>query len=81
MTYMKLGIEGRIQKEIAKQADEEANSATIRRKLLERYNIFFRHWRDYTVFVAVVSMIGLILTIFNWEATFTSDFRLPETAS
>jgi len=67
---MRLGIDNAFSKMIAKVADDEANSATIRRKLLERYNVFFRHWRDYTVYVAVVSMIGLVLTLFNWEATF-----------
>lgn len=64
-------------KEFYKITAEEVSNAAIKNKMLAQYNNYFRHWRDFTVLNAGFAILGLILTISEWEATFTSEFRTP----
>lgn len=45
--------------------------------LLNKYNIYFNHFRDYTVAVAFLAMCGLKTNIEMWERTFVPAFRDP----
>ena len=49
----------------------ENNDDHIRRKLVEKYNAYYRHWQDYTIMVAVFAIISLFLGIYQWEIEFS----------
>ena len=40
----------------------------IRRKLVEGYNSYYRHWQDMNLLVAFFAIVGLLLAIFQWES-------------
>ena len=42
----------------------------IRRKLMEKYNLYYRHWKDLNILVAIFAIIGLILDVIEWETAF-----------
>ena len=48
----------------------ENKDDTIRRKLIQKYNKYYRHWQDLNLLVALFAMIGLALAISQWETTF-----------
>ena len=48
----------------------ENSDDTIRRKLVQKYNTYYRHWKDLNYIVALFAMVGLVLTCFKWEAYF-----------
>ena len=50
----------------------ENKDDTIRRKLIEKYNKYYRHWQDLNLLVALFAMIGIALSIIQWETTFNS---------
>ena len=41
----------------------EYTDEAIRRKLVNKYNAYYRHWRDLNFLVALLAMIGLFLAI------------------
>ena len=51
---------------------QENSDETIRRKLIEKYTKFYRHWKDFNVLIAVLAGLGLILGLFQWETEFYS---------
>ena len=46
----------------------ENNDDYIRRKLIEKYNSYYRHWTDFTILAAVFALIALFLSIYQWES-------------
>ena len=46
------------------------NDDTIRRKLVSKYNNYYRLWQDFNLLVGLFAMIGLILAIIEWEYNF-----------
>lgn len=50
----------------------------MRTKLLQRYNNYFQHWRDFSIVLAFFALCGLWLTIRQWEDTFNRAFRDPD---
>ena len=42
----------------------------IRRKLIEKYNTYYRHWQDLNLLVALFALIGLLLCVIEWETAF-----------
>lgn len=42
----------------------------IRRKLIEKYNKYYRHWQDLNLLVALFALIGLLLCVIEWETAF-----------
>lgn len=49
----------------------------LRARLLQRYNNYFQHWRDFSIVLAFFAISGLWLTIRQWEDTFNRAFRDP----
>ena len=60
----------------------ENNDDYIRRKLIEKYNAYYRHWKDFNLLIAVFAIIGLVLAISQWESEFSERGKdgmdLPE---
>lgn len=50
----------------------ENNDDHIRRKLIEKYNAYYRHWQDLNWLVAIFACIALFLSIYQWESEFSS---------
>ena len=49
---------------------------TIRRKLIDKYNMYFRLWKDFNGLVAIFAIIGLALACIRWENSFMT--RSPD---
>ena len=49
---------------------EDNTDETIRRKLVSKYNNYYRLWQDFNLLVGLFAMIGLILAIIEWEYNF-----------
>jgi hypothetical protein len=49
----------------------------IRNKLVKRYNKYYAHWKDVNVLVAVLAMIGLLMTFLTWDYTFPDRYNDP----
>lgn len=45
----------------------ENNDDYIRRKLIQKYNAYYRHWTDFTILTAIFAVIALFLAIYQWE--------------
>ena len=50
----------------------ENSDEYIRRKLIDKYNAYYRHWQDLNMLVALFAMIGMTLCIVEWESSFSS---------
>ena len=48
----------------------ENNDEFIRRKLIEKYNNYYRHWLDLNLLVCLFATAGLFMAIFEWESQF-----------
>jgi hypothetical protein len=55
---------------IFKVADEEVSGDKIRIDLIKKYENYFSHFKSYSVLLAFCAMIGLLLSVLNWEETF-----------
>ena len=53
----------------------EYNDDAIRKRLVKKYNLYYGHWKDLNLLVAVFAMIGLVVSAIHWEANF--DGRGP----
>lgn len=49
---------------------EDNTDETIRRKLVSKYNNYYRLWQDFNLLVGLFAMISLILAIVEWETNF-----------
>lgn len=38
--------------------------------MIDKYNTYYRHWKDANILCAVYAMLGLFLTLLNWRGTF-----------
>ena len=47
----------------------------IQRRLIERYNVCFSYYRDFTCLVALIAMGGLLIAIARWEKSFDEEKR------
>ena len=59
----------------------ENNDDYIRRQLIKKYNLFYRHWKDLNLLVALFAITGLILSLYTWESSFADrgvDGKLPD---
>ena len=45
----------------------ENSDQAVRRKLIKKYNLYFKHWQDYNLLVASLAMTGLAIGLFEWE--------------
>ena len=52
------------------------NDDSVRRKLVSKYNNYYRLWQDFTLLVALFAIIGLVLAVMQWEKSF--DGRGPK---
>eukprot|EP00354_Favella_ehrenbergii_P012550 CAMPEP_0170454584 /NCGR_PEP_ID=MMETSP0123-20130129/2787_1 /TAXON_ID=182087 /ORGANISM="Favella ehrenbergii, Strain Fehren 1" /LENGTH=76 /DNA_ID=CAMNT_0010717345 /DNA_START=126 /DNA_END=356 /DNA_ORIENTATION=+ len=43
---------------------------TIRRKLVAKYNNYYRLWQDFNILVAFFALISLALAVAEWETQF-----------
>jgi len=50
----------------------ENSDDTVRRKLVAKFNNYFRHWQDLNMLVALFAMVGLILSVIAWETQFSN---------
>ena len=48
----------------------EGSDENIRRKLVQKYNSYYRHWMDFNFIVALFALVGLFLSIIKWESQF-----------
>ena len=42
----------------------------IRNKLVRRYKKFYQYWKDFTILVAFLALVGLMINIINWDLSF-----------
>ena len=49
---------------------------TIRRKIVDKYNNYYRHWWDLNLVIALFATTSLVLAILQWEDTF--NYRGPD---
>ena len=49
---------------------QENTDETIRRKLIEKYTKYYRHWKDFNILIAVLALLGIILGLYQWESEF-----------
>lgn len=42
----------------------------IRRKLITKYNSYYRHWKDLNILVAIFALTGLFMDVIHWETAF-----------
>lgn len=71
------GVSSKRIRSIFEIAEEEIGVDALRQKATKKYLTFFNHYVWYTILCAFLAMIGLALTIENWERTFKEDFRHP----
>ena len=48
----------------------ENSDTMIRRKLLKKYNLYYRYWIDYSVLSSIFAMIGLLMAVIEWECLY-----------
>ena len=60
------------ERKILSEMLSENNDDTVRRKLINKYNVYYRLWQDFVLLVALLAMIGLGLACFSWENEFSS---------
>ena len=46
---------------------KENSDSIVRHKLIKKYNLYYSHWLDYSLLVAGLATIGLIIGLFEWE--------------
>ena len=49
----------------------EGSDENIHRKLVQKYNSYYRHWMDFNFIVALFALVGLFLSIIKWESQFS----------
>jgi hypothetical protein len=54
----------------------ENTEAHIRKRLLEKYNVYYAHWKDFYCLTAFLAMAGFFVALADWEDTF--DHRGPD---
>ena len=56
---------------VLQDISNENNDDQIRRHLIDKYNSYYRHWKDLNILVALFALITLFLSIYQWESEFS----------
>ena len=50
--------------------EEKLTTQEIKLRLVDKYNLYFALWKDFTLLVAILAMAGLLLGIHDWAQSF-----------
>ena len=50
--------------------EEKISTDEIKLKLVEKYNLYFKLWKDFTALVALLAMTGVLLGMHDWAQSF-----------
>lgn len=42
----------------------------IRTYLIEKYNAYYKHWKDANILCAVYALLGLYISVHSWNGNF-----------
>ena len=52
---------------------KDHSTQDLRNRLIWRYRKYYYYWKDFTILVAFLAMIGLIIQLINWDKSFVED--------
>ena len=58
---------------------KENSNEAVRRKLLKRYNLYYSMWIDYSILCTFLAMIGLAISLAEWERNYQKRIGSGET--